>query len=526
MNVPKKIKPFLIPSIADVIFMSVFLFISFASGKGLLADCDTGYHIRAGEFMLDNHVFLRKDIFSFITPPLPWTAHEWLSEIIMAVIHRLTGLTGIVIFFAVLIASVYYFLFKMVRSYNSNIILTALIVALSIGSSQIHWLARPHIFSLALIVLWYYLLDLYQYRDRNYLYLLPLLMLLWVNLHAGFISGFMLLLIYIGGNLISFIFTRPEGRQITGKKLRNLTFIFIACIFMAFVNPFGYHILTFPFNLTSNKYIMDNISEFISPNFHEPMPFKYLLILMIAILAIARRRLNAIETMLILLFTYMSLYSARYIPLFAVITAPILVRQSGMIMSETNGRFIEFFRKRSYRIALTDSFAKGYLLPSLSVLLVVILSMVGRLSYTFDRAIKPVDAIQFLKNEPLTGNMFNNDEFGDYIIYAAWPQYRVFFDGRSDMYGTAIMKEYFKIAGIKQGWEDVIRKYNIDWIIYNSDSALSQLLADRRDWQLIYSDKVASIFIRNIPQNRNLIEKYKSVKLFVIKDENDSLAKK
>ena len=108
----------------------------------------------------------------------------------------------------------------------------------------------------------------------------------------------------------------------------------------------------------------------------------------------------------------------------------------------------------------------------------------GSLEYTFDSKIKPVAAVEFLKKEPIKGNMFDNDEFGDYIIYAASQKYKVFFDGRSDMYGTEIMKEYFKIANFENGWEDVLKKYRIGWIIYDANSGLSRYLLQNDGWRL------------------------------------------
>ncbi len=116
-----------------------------------------------------------------------------------------------------------------------------------------------------------------------------------------------------------------------------------------------------------------------------------------------------------------------------------------------------------------------------------------------------------MKEEQLPGNMFDNGEFGDYIIYAAWPQYKVFFDGRSDMYGTDFVKEYRKVRDFKQGWEKIIAKYDINWIIYNADSVFSRFLLQNEDWKLIYADKVANIFLKNIPDNQRLIDKYSDV---------------
>ena len=111
--------------------------------------------------------------------------------------------------------------------------------------------------------------------------------------------------------------------------------------------------------------------------------------------------------------------------------------------------------------------------------------------------------------------MFDNDEFGDYIIYAAWPEYKVFLDGRSDMYGDDLFKEYQKVTSVRPGWDEVLEKYDISWIIYNANSSLSMFLMQRDDWKLIYADKVANIFVKNVQENQYLIEKYPDVKLFI-----------
>jgi hypothetical protein len=512
MTKANNIKSLLVPSIADILFMSVFLYLSFSAGRGLLADCDTGYHIRAGEYMLKTLSVPKQDIFSFTTPPLPWTAHEWLSEVIMALIHKGSGLTGIVIFFSFVIAATYYLLFRMLRIHKGNILVAAAIVTLVIASSQIHWLARPHIFSLLLTVVWYGLLDKYQGSgNKRDLYFLPLIMLLWVNLHGGFIIAFVLIGIYLTGYFFKFVTSAGEEKREYRSKAGFLAMITSFCLLTSLVNPIGYHILLFPFRLASNKFIMDNVSEFISPNFHDPMVFTYFLLLMIAVFALSGKGLNIVELMLIILFTYMALYSARYIPLFGIVSAPILTDRADELLKGSRGRLAGFFKKRSERVVAVDSASRGCLWPVIAVLAVVIAVAAGKISYSFDKAAKPVAAVEFLKKEHLTGNMFNNDEFGDYIIYAAWPEYRVFFDGRSDMYGVKRMKEYFKVSRVEAGWKDVLKKYDMTWIIYNADSPLSRFLLADREWRLIYADKVADIFVKNIPGNRELIEKYSGV---------------
>ena len=132
---------YFIPSIGQFLFLVVFLVLSFSpAGKNMLADADTGYHIRAGDYILENRTVPKHDIFSYHSPPLPWTAHEWLSEVVMAVLHRISGLTGVVVFFSFLISLTYAFLFRYMRVYKRNIVFDVLIILLALVSSQIHWL--------------------------------------------------------------------------------------------------------------------------------------------------------------------------------------------------------------------------------------------------------------------------------------------------------------------------------------------------------------------------------------------------
>jgi len=509
-----------LPSVSDVIFVIVLAII--LSGKGnLLGDADTGYHTRAGEYIMGNLKVPDHDIFSHISPPVKWTAHEWLSEVIFALIHRVSGLTGIVVATSILIASIYALLFRFLRSSGMNIIVAALVVALATGTSTIHWLARPHIFSLLFMLIWYMVLDTYQLKKKNYLYLLPLLMIFWVNLHGGFIAGFILLGIYIAGNLLKAVFVKEEkGEALT--RLKTLFPVLVFCLLASLLNPKGYQILLFPFNVISNRFMMDHVNEYLSPNFHYDLRYEYMLLLMIFVFGVSVFRLSAIETMLVLLFTHMSLFSARYIPLYAIILTPIIGRRlDGIIDLLREKRLIKRFLAISDRASATDSKTKGYLWSGVASAIVILLVFTGKVDYGFDKKKLPVDAVHFMKKEKITGNMFNNDEFGDYIIYSAWPEYKVFIDGRSDMYGTERMKEYFKVIGIKDGWDRVFEKYCISWIIYNADSAFANYLFERKDWRLVYADKVANIFVKNTPEYRPLINKYPDVKPVIVEDKSE-----
>jgi len=503
----RKIPQYFIPSIAQMGFLIVFVTCFTVSGSFLLVDGDTGYHIRAGEIILKDLAVPRHDPFSFIAPPLPWTAHEWLSEVVMAIVHNALGLPGIVFLFALLLSTTYWLLFRWIRSDGRNLLVDLVILILVLLSSRIHWLARPHVFSLLLIVLLYRILILHKEDRGNYLYVIPPMMLLWVNLHGGFIVGFLFMGIFLSTYFLRFLASNVEERPVSANKGKQLSLVCAASVLAACVNPFGVHAFLFPFRVVSETYLMDHVQEFLSPNFHGFAPYRYLLLFLIGVLGLSKTRLSLTELVLVLLFTSMSLYSMRYIPLCAIVCTPILSRYGDILIQESKARFSRSLKERSGVYGKIDASAKGYAIP-LVVLAVLAGLAAGKIPVRFTEKLAPVAAIDFLRAKPVQGNMFNNDEIGDYVIYWLYPRYKVFMDGRSDMYGELILKEYFKVAHIEPGWKDVLAKYDINYIFFYTDSVLVRHLLTDAGWRGIYSDNVASIFLRNIPENAEAIARY------------------
>jgi hypothetical protein len=504
---------YLLPTIGNIIFVSLFIVLAFNSGNGLLGDGDSGYHIRTGQVILATWNIPRKDIYSFHTPPLKWTAHEWLAELIMALVHKTFGLTGVVLSFSVLLAATHWLLYRTLRSRSDDIILCTLVTLLATAASSSHWLARPHVFSLFLTLLWYRRLDGFQYRDEGTLYWLPVLMLCWVNLHGGFVIGLILLGLYIIGNVLGSIGATPTQSHRARQKAKTLLFWLLITTAVCCANPIGYEILFFPFRITSDRFLMDRVAEFLSPNFHDVLPFKYMFLVMIGLLAVSRSVLNLTEVALITLFSYMSLYSVRHVSLYAIMAAPILLRLGQDTVRRMPAQILRFYRQRVDHLNAIESKISGTLWPSVVVALIVFLSLTGRLRYDFNADVFPVAAVEFLKKEPITGRMFNNDEFGDYMIFAAWPEYRVFMDGRSDMYGEKFGNAYLKVANALPGWKDVLTKFDVSWLIFDTRSPISSALVEQTDWQAIYSDKVATIFVKKTKEHQALLAKHPPVDL-------------
>jgi hypothetical protein len=210
----------------------------------------------------------------------------------------------------------------------------------------------------------------------------------------------------------------------------------------------------------------------------------------------------------------MALFSARYGPLFALLLIPILATYIDFDLKGHFPRVVEFFRNREATVASVEGLARGITWPVLTVVFSGVFILNGRISYGFDPEIKPIKALEFLSKEHVPGNVFNNDEFGDLMIYSLSDRYKVFIDGRLDMYHSAgILKEYFKVSSFEENWDSTLNKYGVGWILFDTKSQFSRFLQTRPDWKLIYSDKVASIFVRNIPEYKQIIDRYPDRKL-------------
>ena len=502
--------PYLIPSLADIIFITLLFITCGKEGLKLLNDCDTGHHIRAGEIILNTLKIPSSDPFSFITPPLPWTVHEWLSEVIMALLHRLGGLTAVVVFFGILIAATYYIFLRQMKSQGYSVLAATAITILLCALAQLHWLARPHTFSMLIMVGWYSLLNSYQYQQRDRLWLLPILMLLWVNIHGGYIVGFVLVAIFMTGDCLQEYFS--AGR-VWSCRTKKYALVSLACLLAALFNPFSYKIFLFPFQLVNDTYLVSHIQEYISPNFHEEAIFKYVLLAMLAILPLLKKRLAAIELLLILCFTNMALTSVRYIPLFALFVLPVLFKGLTLPKHPLLEKITSFFVQREETIASVDRLARGILWPAVATITVLALAYSGVISYAFDPKIKPTAAVEFITKNQISGNVFNDDEFGDLLIYQTSGKHKVFIDGRLDMYGAKRLTEYFAVLDIKPGWEAIMKKYETSWVFYPTDSPFVRHLVTLPEWKLIYSDPVASILVQDIPLHSTLIALYPKVTL-------------
>jgi hypothetical protein len=473
-----------------IVFVTLFIF---DGGKALL-DGDTFWHIKAGMTMLEQGSLLTQDIFSHTARGISWTAHEWLAEIIMAGLHRWAGLQGVALFYFLIAALSFWLLFRLARRLT-NEWLALLWVSLAFAFSMTHLLARPHIFSWLFAVC---TLTLLQHGGRARLLLLPLIAL-WANLHGGFVLGLALQAIFIAGALLDTLCKDGLSHWRTALRAQKFALIILlASLAASGLNPFGYHLLIFPFLVTKTVFTT-GIGEWLAPDMQKEVFFRFYLLMVIFLVSLPRLQIDWTNRLLLIFWINASLAHGRYISMAAVFLVPLLAQIGNQLLSklsfENKTPAANNLQLSPYSgiIATAGVFfilfaASTFQSPIRSVMTAII---------SLNAENHPVAAVKFLNSTPLPGKMFNKYGWGGYLIYALEPSQSVFIDGRADMYGEDLFAEYRKVVAIDKDIETILEKHEVNWVIYPHDTPLVRYLLAGNRWQEIYQDEEACVLLRN-----------------------------
>jgi len=512
----------LIPSVPDLIFIVLLIALTYgALAPRLLKDGGTGWHIRNGQQILLTHSITHTDSFSYTMQGQPWYAWEWLYDVLIAAIHQWLGLNGVVFFTAVVIAATFALVLRLALRRGSSLPVAVILLLLAVGASTIHFFARPHVLSWLLTVIWFQLLDSSETasvtaanaeQDRR-LFWLPVIMLLWTNLHGGFLLGIALCGIYLIAGLIRYFSVR-EDRQKIGPRLQRLGVASLLSLGATLVNPYGYKLHVHIYLYLSNRFLMNHIDEFLSPNFHgvAQQCFAALLLITVAAVAMKRQKLRLSHLLVIIFAAYSGLYASRNLPvssiLLTLIVAPILSASicdvsASRKMSSWLRRLISRANAFASRMTEIELRSRGHLWPALALILgLVVCIQHGRLGASqvmdaqFDAKRFPVQAVEVIAQRGIEDPIFAPDYWGGYLIYRFFPNPRVFVDDRHDLYGERFLKDYLNVMHVQTGWEKFLNERQVQWILAPGEGSLANILKETPAWKVIYEDNTAILFQR------------------------------
>lgn len=518
---------FLMPSVRDLIF--IFLFWSLLAGplaNRPLADADIGWHIRTGEQILAAHTLPRTDPFSSTMRGQPWFAWEWLYDIALGILHQACGLNGVVWLCALLVAAIFALLLSQLLRRGTGLPLAIVLMLLSEAAATIHMYARPHIASWLFSLLWFVLLerweDMRQGRvPRWILWFFPASMLLWVNLHGAWLFGLALLAIYA---LAAFVESRRAQDAFdairAAHRARTMAAVWFVSAATTLANPFAWRLHAHIYRYLTDRYLMNRIDEFQSPDFHgwAQRCFAAILLLLLVGFAGNRKKLRLSQIFVVLLAAYAGFYSSRNLPvsamLLALIAGPVLWEDCASLAGQgvawpwvrnLAARIVNF----SDRMGAQETQLRGHLWPVASVVFALAICLHGGrlgsqqwMHARFDPEKTPVAAVDFLDHE-FRGKLirpqpvFSTDAWGGYLIYRLYPERQVVIDDRHDLYGSQRIRQYLVLTQAEHGWQNVLETWQIRTVLLPADSTLANLLFELpQGWLVAYKDKTAVVFER------------------------------
>ncbi len=456
-----------------------------------VADPDFWWHLRTGQMIVQTRSIPRVDLFSFTKPGGIWITHEWLSEVLIYSIFRLGGF-GLLIFTFSFIITAAYFLVYICCPYQSRPYVAGFVLLLGAISCAPTWGVRPQMITLLFFSSFLFLLERYrQNGEVRFLLPLPLIILVWVNMHAGYLLGIVLLGFHIVGGFLEMLFVELHI-EVKSEKPTSLRNILILCSFMclcgvgSLANPNGYHIWIYPFQTLSSRAMQEFIQEWSSIDFHQFMwqPFAFFILALLAGGMRGRKFISASSLLLMVVFCYAALYSMRNIPLFIVIAVPILVVQLDSLIKISPIQSLPRIPKLAGYILLICLLLISYLC----------FAQVVRQQTKTEIDNFPKTATDQLLDKKPTGNLFNSYGWGGYLIWRIYPEYQVYIDGRADVYGDQFIFEYLSIYRAEPGWEDKLTSYDIHTVLIESKSPLANMLRQSSSWRIVYEDRLSVLF--------------------------------
>ena len=458
------------------LLVPLFAFALALASPAVLNDPDTFWHLATGAWIATQGAVPTTDPFSFSMPGAPWSAHEWITELLFLGAFRLAGWSGVVLLTAGGIAAALTIVAR--RAARSGLAATPLLVMMLLSFSLISGslLARPHILALALLAAW--TSGLLSARDANRApsWAMIALMALWVNMHASFLLGLAL----AGAFALEAVFDAPAERR--ARVFIDWTLFGFASVCAALLNPQFYHAFLYPL-MVVNMSLLTQISEWRPANFEHLEPMELVLLALIGLAFFRPVRVAPVRLAILLALVHMALHQGRQQMVLAIV-APLLL--AGPMSA-------------SFAPAAGETRSKGLNTRALLITCCLAALMAAlRLAMPVARADSPAAPISALASVPVELRekpVLNELGFGGYLIFS---HVRPFIDGRTDMYGDEFTQTFFKMTEPDAaGLDAYLDKYGIEWIIFPPEAPIVKSFTHRPGWTRLFGDAFAIVYARD-----------------------------
>lgn len=454
--------------------------------NGTVEDPDIWWHLYNARYLLTHHQFPRFDLLSYTVAGQAWLNHEWLAEIPYYLAWSKWGLTGINAVQVLLVELILLGTFWLAYKSSGNLKASWLVSCFGTLLATVSFGPRTLLFGYVYLVVLLLILERLRAQGKAPLWVIPLLFVLWVNCHGSWLIGMAVLGISIAAGMVNFPWSGVEIVKWSPRQVRQLLMTLGASIAAVFVNPFGYRLVFYPFELAFHQKLMvSHTEEWASVDFHNPRGKSALLLFVILLLgALLSRYQWKLEEMALAAFAlYLGLMHVRFMFLAAILIAPLVAK------------FLDFVPP--YRPEIDKPLLNAAIVAIAAVIIFTRIPPDSRLEDGVGDQF-PAQALGFIESHPVAGNGFNYYGWGGYLSWKQ-PGVKTFVDSRNDIFEHAgVLAQYLDVTGMKDPLK-VLDKYRVQWVLFPTKDAFAYFLAHTEGWKVVYSDKVAEVFERSGP---------------------------
>jgi hypothetical protein len=478
-------------------------------------DPDLGWHLRTGQWIVETGHVPHSDPFSFTRAGHAWVSHEWLSEVVFYELWKHGGDAALIVFSAIVTTAGFMLLYLRCLFGGGKRHWAAAATVFGALASAPSWGVRPQMFTFTLASLLLWLVESGEERPRLLLWIPPLF-LLWLNLHAGFALGPALLLAYGVGLIMETAIGETPWRQVRPIILRVLLLL-LACLALVPLNPSGAQLYRYPFDTLRSPGMRSFIGEWFSPNFHEWLyrPFLLLWLLVLTVLATSRSRPKGRVIVPLLLTSFAALDAMRHIPIFVLVAIPVIAAALPVVAASSP---VPQLRPDSSRLR---PLFNGAVVILIAVFALVRWTILARNQNAREAEQFPAKAVAFLRSGDYPQRVFVYYDWGGYAIWKLYPEYRVFVDGRADLYGDDLLRQFQTVVQLRTGWRDVLGRWKVEAVLVPPSCAIAQALFLDPEWYVAFSDSKAIVLLRRHPAvesvdilHKPLVSKQEREKMF------------
>jgi hypothetical protein len=472
---------------------------------------DFWWNVKSGEIMMQTGRFLAEDVLVWTAVREPYSNPQWGSQLIFYWLYSASPYLLLTARTVIIVATLGFVLWLCVwRTKNLRAASLATLAAYFTGWTN--YGMRPQLLAFLPFIAFLFLLERKDAYPK-WLVLLTPIMLFWVNVHGSFFLGVAMLGIYALGTVLEKVGNEEGRRWLLSKGALWQVGCFAAAALATLANPYGAGIFNYFFVATNDPIARSLNIEWQAPTIYEGTGILFFLnvALFFTTLYLSRRRLRPTEVLLIAAFGYLSLTSLRNVIWWGWVTAPMMAANFAAISANRAARRIAEASEDSASVTTQSTFKE---VPALNWLIAIVL-LGGALIFTplwrpanpfvpeESKAALAKDTPKalgdYLKANDPPGPLFNYMEWGGYLGWELYPEYKMFIDGRFEARQVQVWKDYMAVSRARADWQETLRRYGVKTLILNKEfhADLIRTVRDTEGWREVYEDKMGTVFVRD-----------------------------